>query len=78
MKNTNLLLPAVFPTLMTSAALGQPAPTDAKILHDASAVLETEKSFRGLLIVPSVFHGVVTLTGTVSSEGDKVLDSVEI
>ena len=63
---------------MTTAALGQPAPTDAKILHDTSAVLETEKAFRGLLIVPSVSHGVVTLTGTVSSEGDKVLASVEV
>jgi hypothetical protein len=78
MKNTNLLLTAVFASLMTSAALGQPAPTDAKILHDASAILETEKAFRGLLIVPSVSHGVVTLTGTVSSEGDKVLASIEV
>jgi hypothetical protein len=41
-------------------------------------VLETEKAFRGLLTVPSVSHGIVTLTGTVSSEGDKVLASVEV
>ena len=78
MKSTNLYLPAIFASLMTTAALGQPAPTDAKILHDTSAALETEKAFRGLLIVPSVSQGVVTLTGTVSSEGDKVLASVEV
>ena len=78
MKCTSLFLPAVFASLMTTAALGQPAPTDAKIVHDTSAALETEKAFRGLLIVPSVSHSVVTLTGTVSSEGDKVLASVEV
>ena len=78
MKSNNLFLSAAFASLLTGVALGQPAPTDAKILHDSSAALETEKAFRGLLIIPSVSHGVVTLTGTVSSEGDKVLASVEV
>ena len=41
-------------------------------------MLETEKAFRGQLIVPSVSRGIVTLTGTVSSEGDKVLASTEV
>jgi hypothetical protein len=67
-----------FASFVGSAGVAQQVPTDTKILHDASAVLETEKAFRGLLIVPSVSHGVVTLTGTVSSEGDKVLASVEV
>jgi hypothetical protein len=78
MRSTSLLLSAVLASSVTPTALGQPAPTDSKILHDASAILETEKAFRGLLIVPSVSRGVVTLTGTVSSEGDKVLASVEV
>ena len=78
MKSTSLFLPAVFASLMTTAALGSLRRPMPKILHDTSAVLETEKAFRGLLIVPSVSHGVVTLTGTVSSVGDKVLASVEV
>ena len=78
MKSTNPFVPAVLALSMTTAAPGQPGPTDTKILHDASAVLETEKAFWGLLIVTGVSHGIVTLTGTVSSEGDKVLASVEV
>jgi hypothetical protein len=60
MKSAHLLDAVVFAALMTSAASGQPAPIGAKILHDASAVLETKKAFRGLLIVP---HGRVDRTG---------------
>jgi osmotically-inducible protein OsmY len=76
----NKMFPVVlaFASFVGPAGVAQPVPTDTKILHDASAALETEKAFRGLLIVPSVSHGVVTLTGTVSSEGDKVLASVEV
>ena len=40
-------------------------------------MLETENAFGGLLIIPSVSHRIVTLTGTVSSEDDKVLASFE-
>lgn len=68
---------AVSPLVLTSA-MAQQTPTDAKVLHDVSAVLENEKAFRGLVIVPKVSHGMVTLTGTVSSEGDKVLASMEV
>ena len=68
---------AVSPLVLTSAT-AQQTPTDAKVLHDVSAVLENEKAFRGLVIVPKVSHGMVTLTGTVSSEGDKVLASIEV
>jgi hypothetical protein len=63
---------------VVSPAFAQRPPSDTKLLHDVSAVLETEKAFRGLLIVPKVYHGTVTLTGTVSSEGDKVLASMEV
>jgi BON domain len=64
--------------LAAQLAIAQHAPTDTKILHDVAAALENERAFRGLLIVPKVFHGAVTLTGTVSSEGDKVLASIEV
>jgi hypothetical protein len=57
--------------LATQLAIAQHVPADNKILHDAAAALEMERAFRGLLIVPGVSHGVVTLTGTVSREGDK-------
>jgi hypothetical protein len=61
-----------------SAVFAQQVPTDTKILHDASVALENEKAFRGLVITPSVSHGTVTLTGAVSSEGDKVLAGIEV
>jgi BON domain len=63
---------------LSPIAMAQHVPTDTKILHDVDAALENERAFRGLLIVPKVSHGIVTLTGTVSSEGDKVLASVEV
>jgi osmotically-inducible protein OsmY len=53
-------------------------PTDAKVLLDVNDVLENEKAFRGLVIVPRVSHGMVTLAGTVSSEGDKVPAAMEV
>src|ERR1035441_9098797 len=54
-----------------------PPPSDAKLMHDVEAVLQNEKAFRGLTIVPKTSRGIVTLTGTVSSEGDKVLAGLE-
>jgi hypothetical protein len=55
-----------------------PPPSDAKLMHDVEAVLQNEKAFRGLTIVPKTSRGIVTLTGTVSSEGDKVLAGLEV
>jgi hypothetical protein len=74
---TVLAVLALFP-LAAQLVIAQHAPTDTKILHDVDAALENEKAFRGLLIVPKISHGIVTLTGTVSSEGDKVLASIEV
>jgi hypothetical protein len=65
-------------SLAARVATAQHAPTDTKILHDVDAALENERAFRGLPILPQVSHGIVTLTGTVSSEGDKVLASIEV
>jgi osmotically-inducible protein OsmY len=81
MKNFPLLhaiLAFAFSPLGLTAAIAQQTATDAKVLHDVNAVLENEKAFRGLMIVPKVSHGIVTLTGTVSSEGDKVLAGMEV
>jgi hypothetical protein len=80
MKNFPLLhaiLAFAFSPLGLTAAIAQTA-TDAKVLHNVNAVLENEKAFRGLLIVTKVSHGTVTLTGNVSSEGDKVLAGMEV
>jgi BON domain len=68
----------MFASVLGSAAIAQQTPTDTKILHDASAVLANEQAFQGLQIVPTVSHGTVTLTGTVSSQGDKVLAGMEV
>jgi BON domain len=80
MKNFTLLhaiLAFAFSPLGPTAAIAQTA-TDAKVLHNVNAALENEKAFRGLLIVTKVSHGTVTLTGNVSSEGDKVLAGMEV
>ena len=68
-------------TFVLPHALAQrttPPPSDAKLMHDVEAVLQNEKAFRGLTIVPKTSRGIVTLTGTVSSEGDKVLAGLEV
>jgi len=68
-------------TIVVPHALAQrttPPPSDAKLMHDVEAVLQNEKAFRGLTIVPKTSRGIVILTGTVSSEGDKVLAGLEV
>jgi len=68
-------------TIVVPHALAQrttPPPSDAKLMHDVEAVLQNEKAFRGLSIVPKTSRGIVTLTGSVSSEGDKVLAGLEV
>ena len=68
-------------TIVVPHALAQrttPPPSDAKLMHDVEAVLQNEKAFRGLTIVPKTSRGIVTLTGTVSSERDKVLAGLEV
>ena len=68
-------------TIVVPHALAQrttPPPSDAKLMHDVEAVLQNEKAFRGLTIVSKTSRGIVTLAGTVSSEGDKVLAGLEV
>ncbi len=55
-----------------------PKPTDHQILIHVSRTLATEPAFNGMTIIPSVSHGVVTLTGSVTSYAAKVLASNEI
>ncbi len=74
-------LAVIASTVVVPHALAQrtsPPPSDAKLMHDVEAVLQNEKAFRGLTIVPKTSRGIVTLTGTVSSEGDKVLAGLEV
>ena len=74
-------LAVIASTIVVPHALAQrttPPPSDAKLMHDVEAVLQNEKAFRGLTIVPKTSRGIVTLTGTVSSEGDKVLAGLEV
>src|SRR5579875_2048195 len=53
-------------------------PTDHQVLIQVSRTLATEPAFNGMTIIPSVSHGVVTLTGDVTSYAAKVLASTEI
>ena len=77
----SVALAVIASTIVVPHALAQrttPPPSDAKLMHDVEAVLQNEKAFRGLTIVPKTSRGIVTLTGTVSSEGDKVLAGLEV
>jgi hypothetical protein len=78
MNRVMLPVAIAFASVLGSVSFAQQAPTDTKILHDASAVIANEPAFQGLQIVPTVSHGTVTLTGTVSSQGDKVLAGIEV
>jgi hypothetical protein len=74
-------LAVIASTIIVPHAFAQrttPPPSDAKLMHDAEAVFQNEKAFRGLTIVPKTSRGIVTLTSTVSSEGDKVLAGLEV
>src|SRR5580693_4425491 len=76
----SVALAVIASAIIVPHALAQrttPPPSDAKLMHDVEAVLQNEKAFRGLTIVPKTSRGIVTLTGTVSSEGDKVLAGLE-
>src|SRR5579875_1653922 len=53
-------------------------PTDREILIKVSRTLAQEQAFNGMTIIPSVSHGIVTLTGNVTSYAAKVLASTEI
>jgi hypothetical protein len=77
----SLALAVIASAIFIPHALAQrttPPPSDANLMHDVEAVLQNEKAFRGLTIVPKTSRGIVTLTGTVSSEGDKVLAGLEV
>jgi hypothetical protein len=68
---------ALFP-LVAQLAIAQHAPTDTKILHEVDAAVGNERAFRGLLIAAKVSREIVTLTGTLLSEGDNVLVLIEV
>ena len=81
LSRASVVLAIAASTTVVPQALAQrttPPPSDAKLMHDVEAVLQNEKAFRGLTIVPKTSRGIVTLTGTVSSEGDKVLAGLEV
>jgi hypothetical protein len=54
------------------------APTDAQILGQVQKTFHDEHAFIGSSILPSVNHGVVTLSGNVRSEAEKTLASSEL
>ena len=54
------------------------APTDSQILGQVQKIFHDEHAFVGSSILPSVNHGVVTLTGNVRSEAEKTLASAEL
>lgn len=54
------------------------APTDSEILGQVQKTFHDERAFIGSSILPSINHGVVTLTGNVRSEAEKALASAEL
>ena len=53
-------------------------PTDQQIRTQIDTIIHGEPAFDGMSITPTVARGVVTLSGTVSSQAAKVLASTEI
>ena len=53
-------------------------PSDSQLLSQVQGVFHDEHAFVGSSILPSVNHGVVTLTGTVRSEAEKSLASADL
>jgi len=54
------------------------APSDSEILGQVQKTFHDEHAFIGSSILPSVNHGVVTLSGNVRSEAEKTLASSEL
>ena len=54
------------------------SPNDQQIRTQIDTIIHGESAFDGMSITPTVAHGVVTLSGTVSSQAAKVLASTEI
>ena len=82
MKGGRLLLVACSLPLLPSLSLAQthrsPAASDQQIRTQIDAIIHSEHAFDGMSITPTVARGVVTLSGTVSSQAAKVLASTEI
>jgi hypothetical protein len=53
------------------------AVSDAQIVANVKTILSNEQALAGQTIAPSAIHGVVTLSGTVTSDAAKVLASSE-
>ena len=71
----------LFPVLVSFApAQTRKAPVsdDQQIRTQIDTIIHNESAFDGMSITPAVAHGVVTLSGTVSSQAAKVLASTEI
>ena len=60
---------------LAASPLAAQTRTDAAILIDARNVFLQQPVFKGMAVEPTVRHGVVTLTGTVSSDAAKILAS---
>lgn len=55
-----------------------PVSNDQQIRTQIDTIIHNESAFDGMSITPTVAHGVVTLSGTVSSQAAKILASTEI
>ena len=72
---------ALFPLLvlpLDAQTARKNAPTDSQILGQVQKTFHDEHAFVGSSILPSVNHGVVTLSGNVRSEAEKTLASSEL
>ena len=76
-----LLCGALFPLLvhtLDAQTARKKAPTDSEILGQVQKTFHDDHAFLGSSILPSVNHGVVTLSGNVRSEAEKTLASSEL
>jgi len=80
--HSTVLFPGVLFSLLVLPLSAQTArkntPTDSQILGQVQKTFHDDHAFAGSSIMPSVNHGVVTLTGNVRSEAEKTLASSEL
>ena len=77
----SLISSTLFPLLvltLDAQTASKNTPTDSQILGQVQKTFHDEHAFIGSSILPSVNHGVVTLSGNVRSEAEKTLASAEL
>ena len=78
LRHQSLPFALLFPSAAGAQTHHAGQPSDSQILGKLQTVLHDEHAFTGSSILPSVSHGIVTLTGDVRSEAEEELASRDL